>query len=82
MGPGFHCSSVLLPGLPGRRGTSYTGYIWYRMDVDMPASAAGKTLRLYSPAVESEAWGWVNGRYIGHRPIRMLRIGRCRSTSR
>jgi hypothetical protein len=23
---------------------------------------------LYAPVVETEAWGWVNGCYVGHRP--------------
>ena len=33
----------------------------------MPASAKGKRVFLYAPAVETEAWVWVNGKYIGHR---------------
>jgi len=35
--------------------------------VDVPASAKGKKVLLYTPAVESEAWVWVNGQFIGHR---------------
>ena len=42
--------------------------MWYRFTVDVPAAAAGKKVKLYSPAVETEAWGWVNGTFVGHRP--------------
>jgi hypothetical protein len=38
--------------------------------VEVPADAAGKPVRLYCPAVETEAWVWVNGQYIGHRRYR------------
>lgn len=49
-------------------GRPYVGAMWYRFDVDIPAGAAGKPVRLYAPVVETEAWVWVNGHYIGHRP--------------
>jgi hypothetical protein len=48
----------------------YMGAAWYRFDVDVPASVKGKTVKLYTPVLESEGWVWVNGRYIGHRPYR------------
>lgn len=52
------------------QGYPYLGAMWYRLVVDVPASARGKKVRLYAPAVETEAWGWVNGRFVGHRPYR------------
>ena len=27
-------------------------------------------MRLYVPELETEAWVWVNGQYVGHRPYR------------
>ncbi len=53
-----------------REGYPYTGYLWYRLNADIPASAKGKRVVLYAPVVETEAWCWVNGKYIGHRPYR------------
>ena len=44
--------------------------MWYRFTIDVPADAKGKTVKLYAPAIETEAWGWVNGTYVGHRPYR------------
>jgi len=46
----------------------YMGVMWYRFDVDVPSSAKGKRVMLYAPTVETEAWVWVNGKYVGHRP--------------
>ncbi|MEK7858934.1 MAG: DUF4838 domain-containing protein [Elusimicrobiota bacterium] len=51
-------------------GYPYMGAIWYRFQVDVPAFQKGRRLMLYAPSVETEAWVWVNGRYIGHRPYR------------
>jgi sugar lactone lactonase YvrE len=58
------------PGHLDRQGYPYLGAIWYRFTVDVPATAAGRPVRLYAPAVETEAWGWVNGKFVGHRPYR------------
>lgn len=49
-------------------GYPYLGNMWYRFNVNVPASAKGKTVKLYAPTVETEAWVWVNGKFIGHRP--------------
>jgi hypothetical protein len=58
-------------GAPGEyrdsQGYPYLGAMWYRLDVDVPSSAKGKKVMLYCPAVETEAWVWVNGQFIGHR---------------
>jgi hypothetical protein len=51
-------------------GHPYLGHIWYRLQVDVPAEAAGRKVMLYAPIVETQAWAWVNGRYVGHRPYR------------
>jgi hypothetical protein len=49
------------------QGYPYMGAIWYRLEVDVPAAAKGRKVILYAPAVESEAWVWVNGKFVGHR---------------
>jgi beta-galactosidase/beta-glucuronidase len=49
------------------QGYPYLGALWYRLEVEVPAKAKGKKVFLYAPAVESEAWVWVNGKFIGHR---------------
>ena len=50
------------------QGFPYLGAMWYRMDVDVPAGAAGKTAKIHCMAAETEAWVWVNGKFVGHRP--------------
>jgi len=57
-------------GYRDRSGYPYMGAMWYRFALDVPADAKGKTIKLYAPAIETEAWGWVNGQYVGHRPYR------------
>lgn len=49
-------------------GIPYRGFMWYVFEVDVPANAVGKPIELYAPIVCDEAWVWVNGEYIGHRP--------------
>lgn len=58
----FYCQ-----GYEDAQGYPYTGYAWYRMKVNVPASARGKKVMLYAPVVETEGWCWVNGQYVGHR---------------
>jgi hypothetical protein len=55
-------------GYRDEHGYPYLGAMWCRFTVDVPASSAGRKVRLFAPAVETEAWGWVNGQYVGHRP--------------
>ena len=50
------------------QGYPYMGVLWYRLDVDIPASAAGKAAKIHCMAAETEAWVWVNGEFVGHRP--------------
>jgi hypothetical protein len=57
---------VQIPGDP--RGHVYLGNLWYRFHVDVPPSPPGRRVLLYAPVVETEAWVWVNGHYVGHRP--------------
>ena len=59
-----------IQGYEDERGHTYLGHVWYRFRVDVPESAAGRAVRLYAPELETEAWAWVNGRYVGHRPYR------------
>ncbi len=50
------------------RGHSYAGYGWYRADVEVDGAFSGRPIRLFVGGAINEAWVWVNGRYIGHRP--------------
>ena len=59
-----------LQGYQSEDGFPYMGYMWYRMAVDIPESAAGRTVRIACNTVEAEAWVWVNGQYVGHEPYR------------
>ncbi len=59
-----------LQGFMDKEGHSYLGEVWYQFKVDVPASARARKVFLYAPVVETEAWVWVNGQYIGHRPYR------------
>lgn len=56
-------------GYCDKQGHPYSGYVWYRLKVDVPASASGKNIVLYAPTLEQEGWVWVNGQYVGHRPL-------------
>lgn len=56
-----------LQGNMDANGYPYTGSMWYRFKVDVPASAKGKPIHLYAPVIETEGWAWVNGKYVGHR---------------
>ena len=58
-------------GFLDAEGHAYRGLMWYRLNVDIPADAAGKPLWLHAPAVVNEAWVWVNGQYAGHRAHKM-----------
>ena len=55
-------------GFDDSQGHQYLGPTWYRIKVDVPASAVGKRVKLCVPVVVTEAWCWINGRYVGHRP--------------
>jgi hypothetical protein len=46
---------------------SYTGFAWYRTDVDIPADKAGARLHLRFPGLFNECWLYVNGQEIAHR---------------
>jgi hypothetical protein len=54
-------------GYDDASGYPYVGHIWYRLKLDVPASAQGKKVILCMPVVVTEAWCWVNGNYAGHR---------------
>ena len=57
-------------GYMDQEGYPYLGAMWYRLRVDVPAFARGKRVFLHAPAVETEAWVWVNGKFAGHREYR------------
>jgi len=57
-------------GYRSSQGHSYVGDMWYRFRVDVPAHFAGRTIRLCVPQVAAEAWCWVNGQFMGHRPYK------------
>ena len=59
----FYCQ-----GYEDEQGHPFTGHVWYRLRVDVPQEAEGKAVHLYLPTVTTEAWCWVNGQYVGHRP--------------
>ncbi|MBI5094629.1 MAG: DUF4838 domain-containing protein [Candidatus Hydrogenedentes bacterium] len=55
-------------GYDDAEGHTYTGAIWYRLAADVPESVKGRKVTLYAPVALAEAWCWVNGQYVGHRP--------------
>jgi hypothetical protein len=57
-------------GYMDKSGYPYLGNVWYRFKINVPANVRGKRVLLYAPVVETEAWTWVNGQYVGHRPYR------------
>lgn len=59
-------------GYQDAEGHPYRGVAWYQFDVDVPKWVEERRVFLFAPAVVSEAWVWVNGRYAGHRPYRMV----------
>jgi hypothetical protein len=51
------------------QGFTYLGAMWYRLETKaLPSSIKGKKVSLYCAAAETEAWVWVNGKFVGHRP--------------
>lgn len=46
---------------------SYTGYAWYRTDLDLEAPAANGKIRLVFPGLFNECWLYVNGYLVAHR---------------
>jgi hypothetical protein len=57
-------------GYDDPQGHPYVGQVWYRLKADVPESVRGKKVMLYVPVVVTEAWCWVNGKYVGHQPYR------------
>jgi hypothetical protein len=56
------------------RGVPYRGEMWYIFELDVPGSRVGKPVTLYAPIVTSEAYVWMNGQYVGHRPYQQAYI--------
>lgn len=57
-------------GYSNAQGYPYIGYVWYRVTIDVPKIPQGRRVMLFTPAVETEAWGWMNGQFVGHRPYK------------
>lgn len=53
---------------------SFTGHLWYRTEVDLPADALGdgKPLHVMFPGLLNEAWLYVNGDLVAHRAVPLL----------
>jgi len=56
-----------IQGYMDKRGVPYQGLMWYVFELDVPETASGGPVHVYAPIVNTEAWVWVNGQYIGHR---------------
>ncbi|MDU9048410.1 MAG: DUF4838 domain-containing protein [Candidatus Electrothrix sp. Rat3] len=46
---------------------SYTGYAWYRTEVDIPEEQSDKNLHLRFPGLFNECWLYLNGEEFAHR---------------
>ena len=49
-------------------GQSFTGFMWYKAGVKLSAKQAGGPSRVHFPGLFSEAWLYVNGYLVAHRP--------------
>ncbi|MDA1142641.1 MAG: DUF4838 domain-containing protein [Planctomycetota bacterium] len=47
---------------------SFTGFMWYKTSVELNAAQTGGKVHLHFPGLFSEAWLYVNGNLIAHRP--------------
>lgn len=45
----------------------YTGYAWYRTEIDIPEDKVAGNLRLLFPGLFNETWLYINGKQIAHR---------------
>ncbi len=66
-----------LHGEQDKQGYPYMGVIWYKFSVQIPEGAPQRPAKLYADHVETEAWVWVNGQYIGHRPYQEAWMTTC-----
>ena len=48
-------------------GQSFTGDLWYRCEVDLPAGESSTSLHLRFPGLFNECWLYVNGEEAGYR---------------
>ncbi len=49
-------------------GQSFTGFMWYKTNVDLDAGQIDGTVHVHFPGLFSEAWLYVNGYLVAHRP--------------
>jgi hypothetical protein len=57
-------------GVLNAEGQSPLGHIWYQATVELDAAQAGGNLRLMFPGLFNEAWLYVDGALVAHRPYR------------
>ena len=55
-------------GIRHADGQSYTGHYWYQTELDLSATQATGDLHLLFPGLFNEAWLYINGQLVGHRP--------------
>jgi len=53
-------------------GQSYTGYLWYRMDVQLTSEEAAGAVNLCFPGLFNECWLYVNGQEVAYRKQKKL----------
>jgi len=51
---------------------SFAGFMWYKTDVKLTANQVGGKVRVQFPGLFSEAWLYVNGYLVAHRPQKHL----------
>jgi hypothetical protein len=47
---------------------SFTGFMWYKSEIEIEADASQGTVHIHFPGLFSEAWLYVNGYLVAHRP--------------
>jgi len=57
-----------IQGMQDKQARGYNGFGWYQTQVEIPADATGKPLKLFLGGFNNQAWVWVNGRLAGATP--------------
>lgn len=63
---------VQAQGVVSRDFHSYTGHMWYRTDLDLDAGQVKGNVHIRFPGLFNEAWLYVNGYLVSHRPMPAL----------
>lgn len=51
---------------------SFTGHLWYRTHLSVPANQVNQPVRIMFPGLFNEAWLYVNGQEVAHRSMQVL----------